>query len=297
VRYSPSHQRLTTYPLDAIEGLRAGTLAHVENVSVPQEGGLAVLSPSGGSVAPAVALQQDIEVLLVFPKAGFALPSASNSPSPALSVRFREGYHTYAEVRVSYLDAAGGVQNNTDSPGGDYLDFPSPSPSDEGVNVANCSAACEADPRCLGWTYVRPAFPAPAPPFNYAPRCSLKASPVPFAPGAMCCVSGRVTAPVVALHRSQSGTTGSTATVTAKLALVPSSANATVVELPIRIVVDHSVVEIFANHGLEAITGRLYIPLPANASSGVSVWAANMGDNSTVTARRVSAWSMMSIWL
>jgi sucrose-6-phosphate hydrolase SacC (GH32 family) len=305
VRYNAQQQQLEMYPIDAIESLRLKVLARASNVTVPSETCLTILASDGGNPGP-LALQQDIDVTLQFPRDSFILPANVSDPRPAVSVRFREGPKSYAEVRVTYLDEAGVTKNNTDSPGGDYYDFPSPSRTNETLNVANCSKACEMDSRCIAWTYVRPPYPAPLPPFNYAPRCSLKASAPEFWALAACCVSGRVPLPVLGLHRSQSGTTGPTNAIVGRVKLLPQTQeDMETVSLSLRILIDHSIVEIFANHGLERLSARLYIPLPANSSSGVSVWSSNMGAakdtigtrSSLVVVQNVSVWSMMSIWL
>ena len=184
--------------------------------------------------------------------------------------------------------------NNTDSPGGDYLDFPSPSATDEDMNVINCSETCQRENRCLAWSYVRPGYPAPLPPFIYAPRCSLKTTAPAFASKSMCCVTGRVHATVITLLRDKSGTTGTATPIVGKFSSFPSRVQRDgIAVVDVRVLVDHSVVEVFVNRGRERLTGRLYIPLQANESSGVALMS-NVPNSTLVDG---SVWSVASIWL
>jgi hypothetical protein len=71
-----------------------------------------------------------------------------------------------------------GMEEHTERPGGDL----------KGVDLAEprpelCRAACDAEPECKAYTYVRPGVQGPA------PRCLLKAE-VPEAQANTCCVSG-----------------------------------------------------------------------------------------------------------
>jgi hypothetical protein len=66
-----------------------------------------------------------------------------------------------------------------DRPGLDYSSFQQPVD-----NPANCQSACQRDPRCRAWTYVRP-YTIQGP----YPRCWLKHA-IPQQRQNPCCVSG-----------------------------------------------------------------------------------------------------------
>jgi len=78
------------------------------------------------------------------------------------------------------MPVAGGMGAGINLPGRDIHNFPP-----RRAEPALCRAACEADARCVAWTYVRPGAA------ETAPRCWLKnALPTPRMDP--CCVSGRV---------------------------------------------------------------------------------------------------------
>lgn len=74
------------------------------------------------------------------------------------------------------------VEPNTDRGGADYIshDLPAPDP-------ALCRKACDQDPKCRAYTYVKPGVQGPL------ARCYLK-DPAPAARPNECCVSGVKTA-------------------------------------------------------------------------------------------------------
>lgn len=73
----------------------------------------------------------------------------------------------------------GPFELNVNRPGGDYIDFAS-----GGAHTALlCLAACQSQPACKAWTYVKPGFQGPQ------SHCYLK-SFVPPAQISNCCVSG-----------------------------------------------------------------------------------------------------------
>jgi len=76
-------------------------------------------------------------------------------------------------------ETGGPFEINVNRPGGDYIDFAS-----GGANTALlCLGACQAQPACKAWTYVKPGFNGPQ------SHCYLK-SIVPPAQIDNCCVSG-----------------------------------------------------------------------------------------------------------
>jgi len=79
----------------------------------------------------------------------------------------------------SAASAPGIWETDTDRPGLDYSGFDLAAP-DAGL----CRSACNADPACRAWTYVRPNTVQ-----GSRPRCWLK-SGVPAARASSCCVSG-----------------------------------------------------------------------------------------------------------
>jgi len=70
------------------------------------------------------------------------------------------------------------LENNIDRPGMDYSNFDLSSP-----NPTLCEQACNSDPNCQAFTYVKPGVQGPN------ARCWLK-NPVPAATPSDCCVSG-----------------------------------------------------------------------------------------------------------
>ncbi len=75
--------------------------------------------------------------------------------------------------------STGGMENNVDRPGMDYQDFDLPS-----ANPSLCEKACDDDPNCKAFTYVRPGYQ------GSSARCWLK-NGVPDAVPAECCMSGK----------------------------------------------------------------------------------------------------------
>jgi len=70
------------------------------------------------------------------------------------------------------------MENNIDRPGMDYSNFDLPS-----ANPSLCEKACDDDPSCRAFTYVRPGYQ------GTSARCWLK-SGVPDAVPNSCCISG-----------------------------------------------------------------------------------------------------------
>ncbi|MDD4162744.1 MAG: PAN domain-containing protein [Methanothrix sp.] len=77
------------------------------------------------------------------------------------------------------VPSTGSIENNIDRPGMDYKDFDLTS-----ANPSLCENACNADPNCKSFTYVKPGYQ------GASARCWLK-SGVPNAVPAECCMSGK----------------------------------------------------------------------------------------------------------
>lgn len=77
------------------------------------------------------------------------------------------------------VPAAGTMELDTDRPGHNYKDFDL---SDADPEL--CQRACDEDPKCKAWTYVKPNTTQ-----GSQPRCWLKHT-VPGPRGDECCVSG-----------------------------------------------------------------------------------------------------------
>lgn len=71
-----------------------------------------------------------------------------------------------------------GMENNVDRPGNDYMNFDLTSP-----DPTLCKQACDDDPNCKAFTYVRPGFQ------GTSARCWLK-NIVPSEASRSCCISG-----------------------------------------------------------------------------------------------------------
>jgi hypothetical protein len=76
-----------------------------------------------------------------------------------------------------------GANNNRNRPGNTFSNFIPVAPD---ANL--CMDACDANPNCMAWTYVRPGNPGPS------PRCHLK-NPTPPQVVDTCCISGVKAAP------------------------------------------------------------------------------------------------------
>jgi hypothetical protein len=80
-------------------------------------------------------------------------------------------------VSIALVDSFA-LETNTDRPGMDYSNFDLPS-----ANPSLCEQACNADPDCKAFTYVKPGIQGPN------PRCWLK-NDIPAATPNSCCDSG-----------------------------------------------------------------------------------------------------------
>jgi beta-fructofuranosidase len=159
ITYDAGVGLLDIAPLPDLAALRNATLATVSAQPLPA-GAFALL--------PGVAGTQ-VEV-----DAYFSVPQLALVGSLEVGVAVRVNSNTTVQTRVGLVAvAATGPLNNTDMPGDDVLDYGLPAAAPEAENVANCSATCASMLNCAAWTYVRPGYPAPSPPYNYAPRCSI----------------------------------------------------------------------------------------------------------------------------
>jgi len=139
---------------------------------------------------------------------------------------------------------------NTDLPGADYSINNS-----FGVNNTDphtCQKLCLADTKCKAWTFVAPHAPTQA-------RCCLKSS-IPNA---------------VAHNGMTSGATDSTSSIIVNGQKVPDVGQKPNL-LKLRILVDHSIIEIYAQDGLLVIT-KPYCP--ANPSDQIGVELFNTGSH------------------
>ncbi len=82
---------------------------------------------------------------------------------------------------LGVIPASNALENNVDRPGMDYKNFDLASP-----NPSLCENACNNDPNCKAFTYVRPGYQ------GASARCWLKKD-VPDAVSAECCISGKKT--------------------------------------------------------------------------------------------------------
>lgn len=73
------------------------------------------------------------------------------------------------------------LEENVERPGADYSNLI----LEKGSPARFCRDACQSDPQCRAWTYVRSGVQGPN------PRCALK-SQVPEPKANPCCVSGVV---------------------------------------------------------------------------------------------------------
>ncbi|CUG88173.1 beta-fructofuranosidase-like protein, putative, partial [Bodo saltans] len=287
VVFDDALQTVRTYPLPQLEGLRGAPSAKIATPTPIANDSCVELLMSSPSAPRA---QHEIQ-------ATFQVPASSEFRVELRLLQYNIG-GSYTSVSVdSNMPNGGALWNNTDQPGGDYKDFPLPG-TDAGADILNCSASCEADRRCVAWTYVRAGFPAPSPPFNYAPRCSLKGTlPSALNPAAPCCVSGRPQSAWISLNRESSGTTGSTAPWQGRASILPDPFDSTEGRIKLHVFVDHSVIEAFMDDGLERVSGRVYVPTASTAiANGVSVCSVTGAQESAVQLQEASVWPLNSIW-
>ena len=84
-----------------------------------------------------------------------------------------------SHLNVPRIHYGSGVEVNIDRPGSDYKSFNLPYP-----DYRLCQNACERDPKCMAWTYVKP-YTIQGP----QARCWLKGS-IPSKVSRNCCISG-----------------------------------------------------------------------------------------------------------
>ncbi|KAJ9443992.1 Beta-fructofuranosidase [Diplonema papillatum] len=314
---APGGDSLLIAPLAALRGLRGPAVAARTDTPLPSGQPVVLLPPAGAAnatleaqqqarvaaafsavpdaVVPVGAqLQQEITAAFSFPwsPAWSATPVGADPPAVGLVIRQGES-DQHSNVLVTRLPFGGEVLNNTDEAGGDLYDLPLDATLPEDSNVANCSRICDADRRCIGWTYVRAGNSDKGNQFfDFSPRCSLKWTLPSLAVGAVgqspCCVHGRVSSNVLVFDRTGSGTSGSTSPIIARTGnpvVVGGRARA-----ELHVFVDHSVVEAFVDGGRERFTSRLYVA--GQNTAGVSLWA----NNTSGAAANVTVWQVNTIW-
>ncbi|CCW70124.1 unnamed protein product [Phytomonas sp. Hart1] len=99
--------------------------------------------------------------------------------------------------------------------------------------------------------------------------------------------SGVASEPLLYLERTKSGTIGYNSPLHGCAPLASST------EFELRIFVDNSVIEVFKDDGLQAISGRMYIP-DGVAHSGVGLYTRNTGD--VPVSANIQVFSMDSMW-
>eukprot|EP01138_Halocafeteria_seosinensis_P014222 gb/GECG01014521.1/.p1 GENE.gb/GECG01014521.1/~~gb/GECG01014521.1/.p1 ORF type:complete len:531 (+),score=49.42 gb/GECG01014521.1/:1-1593(+) len=180
---------------------------------------------------------------------------------------------TFTRVAVTHT-AGSGVEVETDRPGGDFRDILYA--REHSNNIKNCSEECQFDPSCLAWTYVPAGAPDDDDP-NGLPRCSLKWY-VPRAHDNPDCVSGVVASSTLFVDRSHSGGNGNK---TRQGGRLPMKTGETLVDL--RVLSDHSVIEVFGQRGRARIASRIYPQDPEAVNGGLFL-------NTGSTAEGIGAW-------
>jgi sucrose-6-phosphate hydrolase SacC (GH32 family) len=188
----------------------------------------------------------------------------------SFTVRVREFGDEYAEVAVDWLDAA--LVHGVDFPGGDY-GVVTISNVSQRVAIDGCMHACTDSPQCVAWS-LSPA----------TSQCFLKRTvPSPtVTPGV---ISGNLATFYLATRRQSAGATTSTRDRIVRLpAVVMSTPTAT---WRFRVLVDGSLIEVFAFNGTAAMTSRFYPKAKSNAA------AASLGlAEGPPLATTVDVWAM-----
>lgn len=286
VVYDPATELLRIRPVAEMSQLRAELLW---NQSIPQH-----LSNGTWPLANVRGVQLDLVLRFTLDAAqanasAFSLGVAyAVSPSTGYAARARL-VHTPEMRRVSSYPP---VMNNTNLPEGDLpaLDFRLPANTSDADGIAACQGFCRNhSSQCAGWTYVR------GPPVNNGPRCAIK-GPLFCAPDStkavgscngcqpggrvFCgCISGIMPghAPCPPASCPSCGGPAPTPAAT-QLVVEDGQGGEHRVPLPalpavfdLRILIDHSVIEVYALDGMVALSDRIY-PAPLDAE-GVALLA------------------------
>lgn len=212
-------------------------------------------------------------------EANFTLSSSAVNQELIVSVRTSNDTKTRTDIVVSVQNMTGPM-NNTDLPGDEYRQFPYKSGQPEDANIALCKDTCDNETRCVAWTYVRAGDPT-------VPRCSLKDG-IPNINPNNYCVSGTKSTAVISqftINRSKTGGDGNQGNLGGTLPLKKEETMVTV-----RVFVDHSIVEAFAQGGRSAITARIYTDPSDN---GIAL----MNQGSAPTTVSVNVWEMDACWV
>jgi sucrose-6-phosphate hydrolase SacC (GH32 family) len=253
---------LAISPLPELQQLRSGTLTSVTSPQMIADGAVLLLPGASGLM---------LEVEAYF--------DVTNATAAEFGVAVRATSDLSLQTRLGLQWAtAGAQQDNTDRPGSDALVFDMDPLAPEAENIAACASACSSNTSCAAFTYVRPTD-APC-------RCCLK-SMVPLPNPNVCCVSGlSVDSLILSLNRTNSGTDGAVDARGGPVVLTAASRRVA----RLRVFVDHSIVEAFANDGLGRLTARVY-PSDPDAEH-VAVYAVG----GAVTLINATVWRLASIW-
>lgn len=277
IEFDPRLGLLTFYPIAEYEALRAAGLA---NVTEP-----VALAP-GQRYRLGSARQADIEVVIGIPPPGV-----------------RAGVQVFADAAggqgtAVYLETSD-FMAGTDLPGDDLHFFG----TNTSFGPADCESACRSYAGCKAWTLVRsqPGTEQGAGTFP-VPRCCLK-SAVPKPHPNPDCVSGVLASSsrtvTLAVDTSRSGSVpGHNNTRPVASVSVPLVAGETALRL--RVMLDRSLVEVFAARGRRLITATNYPPaanthifLVADATSA----SAAAGGLPPAVVYNASLWEMGCGWV
>eukprot|EP00118_Oscarella_pearsei_P017070 m.167999 g.167999 ORF g.167999 m.167999 type:complete len:570 (+) comp38945_c1_seq4:850-2559(+) len=254
---------IVSTPVEELATLRK-TAASFKNVQLNANQTMPLKGASG--------LQLEIEAV-------FVLNKMASSERFGISVRMNATART--DILVVHQNMSGPM-NNTDLPGAEYRQFPYKSGQPENENIALCKGTCDNETKCMAWTYVRAGDP-------HVPRCSLKDA-IPEQNPNNFCVSGVKAAgtseTTFMVDRSKTGGDGSRGSVQTPLPMKSGEEMVT-----IRVFVDHSIIESYAQNGTAVITSRVY---PDASADGVAL--VNYGTK-PVTAASVQVWQMDSCWV
>jgi sucrose-6-phosphate hydrolase SacC (GH32 family) len=285
MRYNAESLQVDMEPIPELASLRSQPILSLTSPLPLLDGTFYPISASTNS-----SLAVEMEAFFFFSNktsGGVCLQTTNFQGSFGLAILASDDAQIFTRVGLD-SSASSPPENNTDRPGGDYLDYDLPATAPEASNVANCSATCANDPECLAWTYVRPDYPSP--PYG-APRCSLKSSVPGTNPNQACCVSGTKGITSLQLDRTASSSLGSRGVASDVFSIQAEDKCL----LHLRVFIDHSIVETFVNRGRSRVTGRVYMPL-SQMANGLAVYANGFDDNAfTVQLLNVTVWNIKSI--
>lgn len=279
ISYNAEERRLQTAPEPELKALRiAQVFSSLEEMVLRAEN-----SAEESFLMRPLQLTQDAtpyhEIVV-----DFEIPSdwSSNADGPEVGIMVRGDSELTRYTAISLrmptsasCKASGGV--------GDGVEFRSFPLYDEfnDDNVEKCSELCQENTICDRWDAVLQP---------YGMDCHLYTLSSKRRSGVVCGTTSGcpLESPLLIMDRTNSGSSGNTSSIRGRAALRRQGPQ----HFQLHVYIDGSVVEVFKDGGLEALTGRLYVPESQNT---IGLFARHLGSGSQVKAQ-VKVYTMGSMW-